>query len=75
MPVASKVSRRDDLEQIAADYDADVAPLLGWRRELVRLGRALAEKQAGLGARRKISNNGRVVRVPNRRPRYLLAFL
>ncbi|TMJ52084.1 MAG: ribonuclease D [Alphaproteobacteria bacterium] len=58
--VASKViATVDDLEQIAADDDADVAALRGWRRELFGEA-ALSLKQGRLAL---AIERGRVVRV------------
>ncbi|TMK47440.1 MAG: ribonuclease D [Alphaproteobacteria bacterium] len=58
--VASKViATVDDLEQIAADDDADVAALRGWRRELFGEA-ALSLKQGRLAL---AVERGRVVRV------------
>ena len=58
--VAAKViATVDDLEQIAADDDADVAALQGWRRELFGEA-ALALKHGRLAL---AIEKGRVVRV------------
>jgi len=58
--VAAKViATVDDLEQIAADDEADVAALKGWRRELFG-DKALALKQGKLAL---AMEKGRVVTV------------
>ena len=58
--VASKViATVDDLEQIAADDNADVAALHGWRRELFGEA-ALALKKGRLAL---AIDKGRVVRI------------
>ena len=54
--VASKViATVDDLEQIAADDNADVAALHGWRRELFGEAALVAETgPAGAGDRKRV---------------------